>query len=73
MGIVIASLPALALAVQQDGWRHLRFVLMYSPRRLFLYPGLALMFLGFVATILFMTQPKVHTLLYSAIALIIGF
>jgi hypothetical protein len=46
---------------------------MYSPRRLFLYPGLALMFLGFVATILFMTQPKVHTLLYSAIALIIGF
>ena len=73
MGIVIASLPALALAVQQDGWRHLRFVLMYSPRRLFLYPGLALLFLGFVATILFMTQPKVHTLLYSAIALIIGF
>ena len=46
---------------------------MYSPRWLFLYPGLALMFLGFVATIWFMTQPRVHTLLYSATALIIGF
>ncbi|MDB9417878.1 hypothetical protein PN487_15040 [Microcystis aeruginosa CS-556/03] len=41
MGIVIPSVPALALGVQQDGWRHLLFVLMYSPRWLFLYPGLA--------------------------------
>ncbi|NCS25114.1 MAG: glycosyltransferase family 2 protein [Microcystis aeruginosa BS13-02] len=61
------------LKTWRDGWRHLRFLLMYSPRWLFLYPGLALMFLGFVATIWFMTQPKVHTLLYSATALIIGF
>jgi len=61
------------LKTWRDGWRHLRFLLMYSPRWLFLYPGLALMFLGFVATIWFMTQPRVHTLLYSATALIIGF
>ena len=27
----------------RDGWRHLRFLLMYSPRWLFLYPGLLLM------------------------------
>ena len=26
----------------RDGWRHLRFLLMYSPRWLFLYPGIAL-------------------------------
>ncbi len=25
----------------RDGWRHLRFLLLYSPRWLFLYPGLA--------------------------------
>ncbi|TRU18345.1 MAG: glycosyltransferase family 2 protein [Microcystis aeruginosa Ma_MB_S_20031200_S102] len=61
------------LKTWRDGWRHLRFLLMYSPRWLFLYPGLALMFLGFVATIWFVPQPKVHTLLYSATALIIGF
>lgn len=30
----------------RDGWRHLRFLLMYSPRWLFFYPGLALMFIG---------------------------
>ncbi len=26
----------------RDGWRHLRYLLLYSPRWLFLYPGLAL-------------------------------
>src|ERR1700751_5141366 len=30
----------------RDGWRHLRFLLMYSPRWLFLYPGIGLMVLG---------------------------
>jgi len=30
----------------RDGWRHLRFMLLYSPRCLFLYPGLALMTVG---------------------------
>jgi hypothetical protein len=29
-----------------DGWRQLRFMLLYSPRWLFLYPGLALLLLG---------------------------
>ncbi|TRV43221.1 MAG: glycosyltransferase family 2 protein [Microcystis panniformis Mp_MB_F_20051200_S9] len=61
------------LKTWRDGWRHLRFLLMYSPRWLFLYPGLALMFLGFMATIWFVPQPRVHTLLYSAAAIIIGF
>jgi glycosyltransferase involved in cell wall biosynthesis len=32
----------------RDGWRHLRFLLLYSPRWLFLYPGLLLMVLGLV-------------------------
>lgn len=30
----------------RDGWRHLRFILLYAPDHLFLIPGLALMFLG---------------------------
>src|SRR5437763_380017 len=30
----------------RDGWRHLRFMLLYCPRWLFLYPGLALMLAG---------------------------
>ena len=31
-----------------DGWRHLRFLLLFSPRWLFFYPGFALMWLGLV-------------------------
>ena len=34
------------LRTWRDGWRHLRFLLMYSPRWLFLYPGIACMLLG---------------------------
>jgi glycosyltransferase involved in cell wall biosynthesis len=34
------------LKTWRDGWRHLRFLLMYSPRWLFLFPGLALMIVG---------------------------
>lgn len=34
----------------RDGWRHLRFLLLYSPRWLFFYPGLLLMALGLVTT-----------------------
>lgn len=30
----------------RDGWRHLRFLLMFSPRWLFFYPGLAMVVLG---------------------------
>ncbi len=30
----------------RDGWRHLRFMLLYSPRWLFLYPGAGLMLIG---------------------------
>ncbi len=32
----------------RDGWRHLRFMLLFSPRWLFLYPGIFLTFLGAV-------------------------
>jgi hypothetical protein len=32
----------------RDGWRHLRFLLLFSPRWLFFYPGLLLMIIGTV-------------------------
>ncbi len=32
----------------RDGWRHLRFMLLFSPRWLFLYPGICLSLLGVV-------------------------
>lgn len=64
-----------------DGWRHLRFLLLYSPRWLFLYPGLMLMILGTVIGLLLLSGPKtvgvvrfdVHTLLYAAMAVQLGF
>ena len=40
------------LRTWRDGWRHLRFLLMYSPRWLFLYPGIVLMLVGLVGCVL---------------------
>ena len=57
----------------RDGWRHLRFLLLYSPRWLFLYPGLLLMLIGFVSNLWLLQSPRIHTLLYSSAAMIIGF
>jgi glycosyltransferase involved in cell wall biosynthesis len=65
----------------RDGWRHLRFMLLYSPRWLFLYPGVLLMLLGLVSGLWLLPGPRtigdvtldVHTLLYSAVAILIGF
>jgi glycosyltransferase involved in cell wall biosynthesis len=61
----------------RDGWRHLRFLLLYSPRWLFLYPGLLLMFLGSIATLWLLPGPRgvfdIHTLLYATTAIEIGF
>jgi hypothetical protein len=35
----------------RDGWRHLRFLLLFSPRWLFLYPGLIAMVVGIIGLI----------------------
>lgn len=64
-----------------DGWRHLRFLLLYSPAWLFLYPGILLFILGIVFTILLLLQPlqvlgielDIHTMAYSATSVFIGF
>jgi len=65
----------------RDGWRHLRFRLLFSPRWLFFYPGVMLMVVGLVVgawllggerTIGHVTL-NVHTLLYAAMAVLLGF
>jgi len=69
------------LRTWRDGWRHLRFLLMYSPRWLFLFPGLALMILGLglMAWLLPAERPLgrvnlgVDTLAYAAAAVLLGF
>ena len=69
------------LRTWRDGWRHLRFMLLFSPRWLFLYPGVALFGGGIVIGLLLETGPKriglvtfdVHTLLLAGFACLIGF
>jgi glycosyltransferase involved in cell wall biosynthesis len=61
----------------RDGWRHLRFLLLYSPRWLFLYPGTLLMLIGTITGLWLLPGQKgifdIHTLLYSAAAILVGF
>jgi len=65
----------------RDGWRHLRFLLMYSPRWLFLYPGMLLMIAGTALGLWLLPGPRrvgavefdIHTLLYAAFAVLVGF
>lgn len=61
------------LRTWRDGWRHLRFLLLYSPRWLFLYPGTALVLAGLVLGAFVLPTPRVHTLVYAAAVVIIGF
>jgi len=65
----------------RDGWRHLRFLLLFSPRWLFLFPGVALFVVGTGGMLWLVPQPRligsvtldIHTLLYCSIAVVIGF
>ena len=65
----------------RDGWRHLRFLLIYSPRWLFLYPGVALMTFGAIVMLWLLSGPRmvgavrfdIHTLLFAAAMVLIGF
>lgn len=61
------------LRTWRDGWRHLRFLLLYSPRWLFLYPGGAVGVIGLAAGAVLLPTPRVHSLVYAAMAVIIGF
>ncbi|HEX5409139.1 MAG TPA: glycosyltransferase family 2 protein [Gemmatimonadaceae bacterium] len=64
----------------RDGWRHLRFYLMYSPRWLFLQPGVLLILLGLLGYAVALPGLRisginfdVHTLLFASLAIICGY
>lgn len=68
----------------RDGWRHLRLYVMYTPRWLFLLPGILFVLLGLtgyalalpqVTLHLFQTPVKfdVHTLLFASLFILSGF
>lgn len=65
----------------RDGWRTLRFLLLFSPNWLFLYPGMTLFAAGLVWMTALLGGPlrfgsvslDVNTLVYSGAAIVIGF
>jgi glycosyltransferase involved in cell wall biosynthesis len=65
----------------RDGWRHLRFLLLFSPRWLFLYPGLALFVTGLLMTAWLLPKPRrlgsatldIHTLFYASLFIVVGY
>lgn len=64
----------------RDGWRHLRLLLLFSPRWLFLYPGILLLLSGITLMSVLMTGPieiglvnlDIHTMLFGSLFMIVG-
>jgi glycosyltransferase involved in cell wall biosynthesis len=69
------------LRTWRDGWRHLRFMLLFSPRWLFLYPGLALLVIGLGLSALLIAGPlriggvrlDIHTMLVAGFLALLGY
>lgn len=63
-----------------DGWRHLRFLLLYSPRWLFYYPGISLIIFGLSLSAWLLPGPRqigglildINTLMYAAFLSTLG-
>jgi hypothetical protein len=69
------------LKTWRDGWRHLRFLLLHSPKWLFVYPGAVLIALGLAGAIILSAgavrltpglELDIHTLTASCFAILIG-
>src|SRR4029077_14673171 len=68
------------LRTWRDGWRTLRFFFLYSPRWLFLYPGLLMILLGLFVGGMLLPGPltvagvtfDAHTLMYCSAAIMLG-
>jgi glycosyltransferase involved in cell wall biosynthesis len=68
------------LRTWRDGWRHLSFLLMYSPQWLFFYPGIFLLALGFFTAFALLPGPvkvgnvrfDIHTFTVACIAVLVG-
>lgn len=69
------------LRTWRDGWRHLRFLLIYCPKWLFFYPGLAFLLLGLIFSVALIfgslqlgsIRLDVHSLLYTSAAIFVGY
>jgi glycosyltransferase involved in cell wall biosynthesis len=65
----------------RDGWRHLRFMLLFSPRWLFFNPGLILFIISTLAYIALLSGSvrfvgvtfDIHTLFFAEVGLVLGF
>jgi glycosyltransferase involved in cell wall biosynthesis len=65
----------------RDGWRHLRFMLLFSPTHLFLLPGGACMLLGVIPLVLLGRGPRylagltfdVHYMVLGSLLTVLGF
>ena len=63
----------------RDGWRHLRFLLVHSPRHLFILPGALMALLGALVALVVLTQLHVfgrpwelHTLIAGSLLMVVG-
>jgi hypothetical protein len=68
------------LRTWRDGWRTLRFLLLSSPRWLYLVPGIALVLIGLVGYALALPGYRIsgatldaHTLLFASLAILCGY
>lgn len=65
----------------RDGWRHLRFMLLFSPRWLFIIPGLILSSISLLTYALILNGPirvgtitfDVHTLFFAGTGIVLGY
>ena len=68
------------LRTWRDGWRHLRFLLVFAPRRTLVWPGFLLMLLGVAGTGFLAAGPRslggvefdINALVYACIAVLVG-
>jgi len=68
------------LRTWRDGWRHLRFLLIYSPRWLFFYPGIVMVVIGLAVMLFLLPKPRtfhgvnfdIHTMLYASMLIVVG-
>lgn len=69
------------LRTWRDGWRHLRYLLLNSPKWLFVYPGAAILTFGAILTAILLTGPvrilpnvvmDTHSLIVACMAMLVG-
>ncbi|MBB5870186.1 hypothetical protein F4553_003565 [Allocatelliglobosispora scoriae] len=68
------------LRTWRDGWRHLRFLLVFAPQRIVVWPGLFLLLLGLAGAVALVPGPvrlgavrtDINTLVYACLAILVG-